>query len=65
MEEETEIFFSFIRDLKKKKKKTISKSSSTTEGGGLAEAVANIMLEMMENSLTEVSNGEKRPLQKR
>lgn len=64
MEEEAEIFLSIIRVFFFFKK-SISKSSSTTEGGGLAEAMANIMLEMMENSLTEVSNGEKRPLRKR
>lgn len=34
------------------------------EGAGLSEAVANITLQIMGNSQTEVSDGEKEPLQR-
>lgn len=37
---------------------------SKNEGEGLPEAMANIMLEIMEHSQTQVSNEVKKPLQK-
>lgn len=42
----------------------ISKPLSRNKADGLPQAVANIVLEIMENCQTEVSNGEKKALQK-
>lgn len=42
-----------------------SRQRSRDEVEELPEAVANILLEIMENCQTEVTNGEKKPLQKR
>lgn len=38
------------------------KTSNRKEVEGLPEAAANVTLKMMENSQTEVANGEKKPL---
>lgn len=70
-------YFQVLLLKKKKKKITVildwkhqEKSScapqplSRNEGEGLPEAMANIMLEIIEHSQTQVSNEVKKPLQK-